>query len=146
MGIVLLPLLLCSCESVTFDARQLPQPMVLNDNPFLGPTNSFSLVLTKVDQYAATTEYEEYNLYTTKEEEQQTHHVSVNEAQVKAFEKIGGQTNRFIRNVALNASAVSACWLFYAGSDITVEAQGNVTEFHSVADTNVPVAVGGANP
>jgi len=59
VGIVLLSVLLCSCESVTFDARQLQQPMVLNNNPFLGPSNTDAFVLTNVDHYAAKTEFSE---------------------------------------------------------------------------------------
>ena len=146
MGVVLLSGLLCACNSVTFDARQFSQPMVLNNNAFLGPTNAAFLVSTNVDHYAATTKYEEHSWLTSKQEQQETHHTLVNEAQANAFKKIGGQTNRFIRNVMLEAVAAHAYTPFFMGLSTRVEVGGDVAEFHAAPDTNAPALIGGTQP
>jgi hypothetical protein len=152
--------LLCSCgvsdRSMKFDVRQLQQPMVMNSNPFLGPTNGFSGTITNVATYLATNSFSSegsrsywtgtytvlnkdgttttYDQYSTSP----TTFKYVNQVQVSAFLQIGGQTNRFIHNIILKTDN--------GGGDVSLTARGDVAEFHSEVVTNTPAPSGGSRP
>jgi hypothetical protein len=145
IGIGLLSILGCGCESVTFDVRTLPQPIVLNSNPFLAPPDACPFVVTHVDNYAASVEYAESSWLAEDKKDEVTQYEKVNDLQLRAFEKIAGQTNRFIRNVTLDASAHSIYAIFFTAQRSTVAASGDVCEFHG-ATTNAQVGAGGTPP
>jgi hypothetical protein len=98
-----------------------------------------------MDNYAARVEYAESTWYTGNEKDEVTQYEKVNDLQIRAFEKIAGQTNRFIRNVTLDASAHSTYTIFYHGQRSTVAASGDVCEFHG-ATINARVGAGGTPP
>lgn len=137
-GCVLLSMLLCSCESATYDVRQIHQPIVLNNNPFLAPANASSLELRNVDTYTATVS--ETDVAAGGGNTTTTSHADVNQAQVNAFNKIGGQSNRAIRNVSLDADFLALNALFLLAEQESISAVGNVAEFQYPATAASPVA------
>lgn len=145
-GCVLLSMLLCSCESATYDVRQIHQPIVLNNNPFLAPANASSLGIRNVDKYIAMVSESDVSAssgYATT-----TSHGADNQAQVGAFNKIGGQSNRAIRNVSLDTDFWAMNVVFGLAEQESIIATGDVAEFQypataaSPAPTNAVVSTG----
>lgn len=150
----LVSILLCSCQSVTYDVRQIQQPIVLNNNPFLAPANASSLGLTNVDTYTAMVSESDVtassgNGYATTTV---TTHAAANQAQVNAFDKIGGQQNRVIRNISLDTDYLAVNALFALAEKVSINASGDIAEFRypavavSLPTTNSVVLAGDTSP
>jgi len=139
----LLTVFLCSCSSVTYDMMQLKQPILLNGNPFLGsPAKGCKLV--EKDFYAAKVEKSivtrssqssGYGTGTTTERNQ-------NDAQIKAFEKIGGQDSLTITDIVLDADFLCVNAVFALSESVSITATGKVQEVVS-EDTASEKAGGG---
>ena len=139
---------LCSCRSVTYDMRKLEQPVVLNNNPCLAGNAPASFEVVNVDKYSATVSDEEitvssgYGNTTTTT----TQRAAANTAQVKAFEKIGGQANRVIRGLSLDADSLAFNALLALADKVSIEAAGDVAELRWTSATNIPLTTGGSKP
>ncbi len=116
---------LCSCTSSVYDMRQLDQPVVLNNNPFLVSRTTPPPKLVRIDTYSAKVSNDESDTQDT------TTTSGVDTAQLNAFLKIGGEPNCSIRNVTLDASCgwVNLVFLFGNGADI--EATGEVAQIQA---------------
>ena len=139
-GSALALIFLCSCESVTYDLRPIQQPVVLNDNPFLAPTNTSPLKLANVDTYTATVSVSDVtasygNGYATTTV---STHTAANQAQVNAFNKIGGQTNRLIRNMSLDTDYLAINGLFALAEKVSINAVGDIAEIQFPAPLPAP--------
>jgi hypothetical protein len=130
---VLIVAALCSCTAV-YDVRLLEQPVILNDNPFLlsegGPR--FQIAVT-TNKYVAEVSKSEtsYPLENSDDDEESSRTEETNEAQVHAYGQIGGQTNRFIRKLSLDAQGGHVFWIFMVSSAAQVWAEGEVAEFYA---------------
>ncbi|MCX5698764.1 MAG: hypothetical protein NTX01_03615 [Candidatus Omnitrophica bacterium] len=124
-GSVLLCAFLCSCMSVKYDMRKLEQPVTMNGNPFVGD-RSARPSMKPVDDFSATVSSgvisSSYGGYTS------TESTSVNEAQVKAFEKIGGDNSMTITDVKLSTESLGIDLLLSMGSDVSITATGKVRQ------------------
>ena len=128
----------CGCDSVTYDMHQMHQPVVINGNPFLDSGNAGVPALAKVDSYAA--EVNEAQMTASNGNATTTQINRKNNAQVAAFAKIGGQSNRAILNVTLDANFTAVNALMALGSEISIKATGDVGEFPVAVSTNNPAA------
>lgn len=88
---------LCSCSSSVYDMRQLDQPVVLNNNPFLISETAASPKIINVDTYSATIIREGDGVTS----DGAVTASATNTAQLNAFLKIGGEPNYFIHNISL---------------------------------------------
>jgi hypothetical protein len=132
----LCPLCLCACKSVTFDVRRLEQPVLLSNNPCLAGKGGASPEVVNVDTYSATVSKAEM---TASAGNTTTTAVSVsNQAQVNAFQKIGGQRNRVIRDLSLDLDSLAINGLFVLVEKASVQASGNVAEVRVRPDANTP--------
>lgn len=133
IGVALAMMLLSSCTSAVYDVRQIQQPIVLNDNPFLAPATPASLNLAKVDTYSATVYRGQItasygNGYATTT----TSTLSVaNQAQVNAFQAIGGQPNKTICGLSLDIDYLAFNGLFVLADKATIQAAGDVAQFRT---------------
>lgn len=139
---------LCSCRSVTYDMRRLEQPIVLNNNPSLAGNAPASFEVLNVDRYSATVSDAEVvassgNAYATTTTTQRT---AANDAQVSAFRMIGGQTNRVIRGLTLEADSLAVNGLLVLADKVSVEAAGDVAELRWTSATNTPLTTGKSKP
>ena len=57
-----------------------------------------------------------------------TQHAAANDAQVSAFQMIGGQTNRVIRGLSLDADSLAINGLVVLADKISVQAEGDVAK------------------
>lgn len=136
---------LSSCREVTYDMRDLKQPVVLNENPFVTRSAWTNADLTDLDEYEAAVALADLavaNSNNSADEQEST----ANPAQVNAFLKIGGHTNRFIRNVTLDVDYTAVNGLVVLEEKISIQAAGTVTEVHWQAASNAVVAGGGTKP
>ena len=136
---------LASCASVTFDMRGLQQPVVMNGNAIAGRTDS-SPSSGAVDTFAATVAYAQFTASTPTGNQGQIRTQSdrtvVNEAQVKAFEKIGGDPTGSITHVALDYDCRSINGLIALGTGVFIVANGKVRR-QGVPDAPEPVKESG---
>lgn len=135
-------LCLCSCQTVTLDMRQLEQPVVFNNNPCLPSEGADSIKLTDVDYYSANLTRSQMtasygNQYATTTVSQNTYQ---DQAQVNAFQKIGGQPNLIIRGVTLDTDSLAINGLFVLFDKVTMQANGRVTQVNRVVP-EPPLAV-----
>lgn len=137
-----IPLLLagmCGCESVTYDMHHLHQPVVLNGNPFIEAEGVTAPKLSQVDRYEAEVNY--FNVaasgggYTSSQVGQN------NNAQTMAFAKIGGQSNRAICNLTVEADYQAINALIALGTKVSIKVKGDVGEFPVAPKTNNPALV-----
>ncbi len=132
---------LCSCSYTVYDMRQLDQPVVLNNNPFLLQPNKPPPKLVKVDAYSAEVNNSNTEEDTSPQDETTTTTTttSINTAQLNAFLKIGGEPNYCIRNVSLDAIGGEVNLIFLVATAEDIEATGEVTEVQG------PIIEGPAN-
>ena len=139
---------LCSCRSITYDMRRLEQPIVLNNNPSLAGNGPASFEVVNVDRYSATVSDAEVvassgNAYSTTTTTQRT---AANDAQVRAFHMIGGQSNRVIRGLSLEADSLAINGLLVLADKVSVEAAGDVAEIRRTCATNTALTAGESKP
>ena len=129
-------LFLCSCTSTVYDMRQLAQPVVLNNNPFLFSGTTIPPKLVRVDTYSAT-------VSNSDSASQGTDTISgVNTAQLNAFLKIGGEPDCSIRNVTLDAGSGCFFLVFLLGSGADIEATGEVVQIQAQLLRPTPIQTG----
>lgn len=127
----LLTVFLCSCSSVTYDMMQLEHPILLNGNPFLGsPANGSKLVekdsyAAKVGKSTVTSSQPGFGYQPSRTTTQNTNQ---NEAQIKAFEKIGGQASLTITDIVLEADSLCVNAGVAIGESVSITATGKVQE------------------
>jgi hypothetical protein len=131
--------LLCSCTSTVFNVRQIEQPVVLNGNPFLAPATPSSFGMTKVDTYSATI----YRSQVVASAGNTTTSAVglANQAQLNAFQMIGGQANEAICNVSLDADYWAVNALFLLAEKANIQAVGDVSRFQYPVTTSPLVTV-----
>jgi hypothetical protein len=123
--------LLCSCRSVTYDVRRIEEPMLMGSEVALKSGGTASFELQEVDTYAANVEASEVvasaptGAYTTTT---MTSASAMNSAQLCAYEKIGGTSNRAIRDIMLDVNYVAINALVALGESISISATGKVVE------------------
>jgi len=113
---------LCSCTSTVYDMRQLDQPVVLNNNPFLISRTAPPPTLVRVDTYSATASNDQIA------SQDADFYSAVNTAQLNAFLRIGGTPNCSIRNVTLNTECYWLYLVLLFDNRADIEATGEVAE------------------
>ena len=122
-GLVFLILALCSCMSATYDMRKLEQPVTMNGNPF-APSRHPRLSLKPVDGFSALVS--EGMSASSGGGQSQNTHVAANEAQAKAFEKIGGDRVMTITDVQLQIESLGINLVMAMGAGVKISATGTV--------------------
>lgn len=133
-GLFVVLLFFCSCRSVTYDVRRLEEPILLGDRVTLSSPTAASVPVHEVGDYHAEVTSAQmtastgmgYGAATT------TTQSLANEAQVKAFEQIGGATNRAIRNITLDVNYVAINALVALAEQISISATGKVVEVQAI--------------
>jgi hypothetical protein len=144
----LLPIMLlglCSCREVSYDMRDLKQPVVLNSNPFVFKDPGTNADLVDLDEYEANVMLTDLAVANSQNSTDQQESAA-NPAQVNAFLKIGGQTNRFIRNITLDVDYTAVNGLVALDENISIQAAGTVTEVRWQTASNTAAAGGGTKP
>ena len=139
---------LCSCRSVTYDVRRLEQPVILNNNPFLAGNAPASFEVVNVDKYAASVSDAEITSSsgTGRTTTTTTQHAAANDAQVNAFRMIGGQPNRVIRGLSLEADSLAVNGLLVLADKVSVQAAGDVAETRRTRATPTALTTGESKP
>lgn len=128
-GVGALLLVTCgACMSVSYDMRKLSQPVIMNRNPFVHAVES-RVQLAPVDTYQAMV----FNAMVVTSQggpggssQTTTTSAAVNEAQAKAFEKIGGDNSLAITDVMLNANSFGMNLLFGVADRVEIIGKGSV--------------------
>jgi hypothetical protein len=124
-GSVLLCTVLCSCMSVMYDLRDLEQPVTMNGNPFVCAPDA-APSLRPIDGYVASVSKAvggaSSSMNTTSMDEER------NEAQARAFEKIGGDASLAITDVRLDAESLGVFLLTAIMASSKVGAMGAVQQ------------------
>lgn len=139
VGASLAMTLLSSCTTAVYDMRQIQQPIVLNDNPFLSPATPSSLNLAKVDTYSADVYQEQ--MAASSGSTTATFTGLANKAQLNAFNKIGGQPNRTICDISLDVDQLAVNGLFVLVDKTAIRATGDVAEFRKPIIVQAAVTV-----
>ena len=130
LGVCVLLLATCSaCMSVTYDMRKLSQPVILNRNPFVHAAES-RVQMSQIDTYQAAVFVA---MVVTSQgggpgggSQTTTANTSVNEAQAKAFEKIGGDNSMAITDVMFNANSFGMNLLIGVADRVEMIGKGSV--------------------
>jgi hypothetical protein len=136
-------MVVCSCKSVTYDMRRLEQPVLFNNNPCVAGKSACPVQVVNVDNYSATVS--ESELVASAGNTTTTQRTVANQAQVNAFNKIGGQNNRVIRGLSLDVDYLAINALLALSEKIEVRASGDVAEVR-LANTNAPVTTAETKP
>jgi len=119
----------CSCMSVKYDVRKIEQPVTMNANPFACPREARPS-LTAVGGYGATVSAFNSAVASPGPGPNQTQTQSTsagsNEAQVKAFEQIGGDPSMTITGVRLDTESMGINLLLGMASGVKIAATGTV--------------------
>jgi hypothetical protein len=128
-GSIVLCVSLCSCMSVKYDMRKLEQPVTLNGNPFACDRTARPS-LKPVDRFAATVSVFQSASSTPGPYQTQTTSRSAgsNEAQAKAFEKIGGDHSLTITDVRLDTESSNINLCLGLASEVSIVATGTVQQ------------------
>jgi hypothetical protein len=149
LGASLAMTFLCSCTTApngvrnydgrpqVYNMREMEQPIILNDNPFLLSGTNSPPKLTKVDTYKAEVGHSQMDTEDGSGQGMDTKTSDDNEAQANAFLKIGGQPNRTIRNLSLGAGSGMFNGIFFIFNGSAINSTGDVVEFESSV-TNAP--------
>lgn len=130
---------LCGCQSVTYDVRRVPQPILLNQNPCVAGKSAFPPQVVNIgDDYTAKVAQSE-TVAATSQNTTVTIQRAANQAQVNAFNKIGGQPNRLIRGLTLDVSFMAVNGLIVLSQNTEIQAHGDIAEVHAAVPTNSPV-------
>jgi hypothetical protein len=117
LGCVAVGAFLCACAAVNYDMRKLDQPVTLNGNPFACAPGARP-ALKPVDAYSAKVGMSQIIVTLPTDRNggtsQTTAESRSNEAQVKAFEKIGGDDSMAITNVAIKSDSFGFNFAFVA--------------------------------
>jgi hypothetical protein len=138
-GSLAVTLLLVGCRTSTFDMRRLEQPVIANSNPFLGSSKSCGFNLVQVADYGA--EVSQFHIAAGNSSQSQL----ANQAQVQAFQHIGGDTNRAIREVQVEIRYTAINALVALAESLSLQATGKVVELRPATGTN-SVMAGGTSP
>jgi hypothetical protein len=134
LGASLALMFLCSCTAPdgtrwydgnpqVFDVRQIKQPIVINENPFLASPTNIPPELTKVDIYTAEVN-DTISFFNNPATEN-----FVNNPRENALQKIDGETNRMIHNMTLQTSWVMFAGFLLFGDGGGIRCTGDVAEF-----------------
>jgi hypothetical protein len=118
--------------AVKYDMRKLDQPVTLNGNPFIGEQGA-RLPLNAVSGYAATVSQAIVSAASGPGGQTRTDNTAANEAQVKAFEKIGGDPSLTINRVVLKTDSMGINMLLAMGSSVRIVATGTVQRIQTPA-------------
>jgi hypothetical protein len=129
-------LLLCSCESVTYDMRRLEQPVLLNSLSAPGQTTTAGYELIRVEDYTA--EVWVTSSFYSQGDTDVTETSTGNQAQINAFMKIGGDTNCVIHAMALDIDVVAVNAVLFLADDTRLKSVGEVAQIRTIALTNAP--------
>lgn len=123
LGSIFICIILSSCMSARYDMRKLEQPVMMNGNPFVCE-QSVRPTLTIVDNYSAM-------IFTgTSATSQSSSSSSGNEAQVKAFQKIGGDPLLTITDVKLDTESLCINMLLGLMEKCTIQVNGKVKKIN----------------
>lgn len=115
-----------SCMSAKLDMRELKQPVTMNNNPFVYSEGESIPTLNPVDSYSA--EVSESYFYSSFMGQSQSQTDVKNEAQLKAFEKIGGDPSKTITGAKIESQYFAINWLIAMGNFISISATGTVSQ------------------
>lgn len=120
---------LWSCMSVKYDMRKLEQPITMNGNPFVCDKQNRPS-MKQIDYFSARVSSAliaasspgQYQTQTT------TQNMGANEAQAKAFERIGGDMSLTITDIQFNTESMGINLLFALASGVEISATGTVQQ------------------
>lgn len=120
LGICAMLIAICgACMSVTYDMRKLTQPVLMNRNPCVHATDP-RVQLAPVDKYEATI----FRAMAVTSE--QSFDNFMNDAQTKAFEKIGGDNSLIITDVIFDANSFGVNLLLGVANRVEMIGKGAV--------------------
>jgi hypothetical protein len=129
-------LCLCACQTATYDVRRLNQPVLLNNNP--SPSSARPVQFTMVDKDVYSSETSFASVVASAGNTTTSSTTSVNQAQVNAFNKIGGQPNRLIHGLTFDVNYVAVNALILLAEKVSITASGNVAETRPIPAANAP--------